>query len=114
MAKGYKTGGRGLNVPNKTTHDARKAIAAFVDENAHRLVGWLDQVANGVPDPNDDSKMIVRADPAKAFDMFQSVVEYHIPKLARSEVKMTGEVTVRAAQMSDDQILELMQRDRNA
>ena len=24
--------------------------------------------------------------PAKAFDMFQSVVEYHIPKLARQEV----------------------------
>ncbi len=24
--------------------------------------------------------------PAKAFDMFQSVVEYHVPKLARTEL----------------------------
>jgi hypothetical protein len=29
---------------------------------------------------------VVPPNPAKAFDMFQSVVEYHIPKLARTEV----------------------------
>ena len=31
-------------------------------------------------------KYIVPPNPAKAFDMFQSVVEYHVPKLARMEV----------------------------
>jgi hypothetical protein len=31
-------------------------------------------------------KFIVAPNPAKAFDMFQSVVEYHIPKLARTEL----------------------------
>ena len=77
--------GRPLGTPNKATTDARKAIALFVEENAHRLTGWLDQVAEGVPDPNDESKMLVKPDPAKAFEMFQTVVEYHIPKLARTE-----------------------------
>jgi len=33
----------------------------------------------------------VQPNPAKAFDMFQSVVEYHIPKLARTE--LTGSDT---------------------
>lgn len=28
----------------------------------------------------------VKPNPAKAFELFQSVVEYHIPKLARTEV----------------------------
>ena len=89
--KGVKVPGQGKHGPEKTTLDARRAIADFVDGNAHRLTGWLDQVANGVVDPNDDTKMLVRADPAKAFDLFQSVVEYHIPKLARTEHAGTGE-----------------------
>lgn len=72
--------GRPKGIPNKSTQDAREAIAAFVDGNAHRLTGWLDQVASG--DPSND----IKPNPAKAFEMFQSVVEYHIPKLARTEV----------------------------
>ncbi len=58
--------------PNKATAAAREAIALFVDGNAHRLQEWLDQIALD--------------DPKKAFELFQSVVEYHVPKLARTEV----------------------------
>ena len=79
MAEGYKTGGRAKGTPNKATKDARAAIAMFVDGNAHRLTEWLDQVAHG--DPAHD----IPPNPAKAFDMFQSLVEYHVPKLARTE-----------------------------
>ena len=91
MAIGQKTGGRQSGTPNKATNDARQAIASFVDGNAHRLTEWLDQVANGVKviEQTDDGdvleKYVVPPNPAKAFDMFQSVVEYHIPKLARME-----------------------------
>ena len=92
MAEGKKTGGRTVGTPNKATAEARQAIAAFVDGNAHRLTGWLDQVAEGVKKPvvDDEGEVVdyeyvVPPNPAKAFDMFQSVVEYHIPKLARQE-----------------------------
>jgi hypothetical protein len=29
---------------------------------------------------------VTRPNPEKAFNLFQSVVEYHVPKLARSEI----------------------------
>lgn len=52
----------------------------FVDENASKLDLWLRAVAEGDPDNE------IKPNPAKAFELFQSVVEYHIPKLARTEV----------------------------
>jgi hypothetical protein len=91
MATGNKGAGRPAGSPNKATSEARQAIASFVDGNAHRLTEWLDQVANGVKviEQTDEGdileKYVVPPNPAKAFDMFQSVVEYHIPKLARME-----------------------------
>ena len=88
--------GRAKGTQNKITLTAKQAIAEFVDGNAHRLTGWLDQVANGKPmidkDGNplygDDGNLIyeVKPNPEKAFNLFQSVVEYHVPKLARSEI----------------------------
>lgn len=80
MANGVKTGGRQAGTPNRATQQARQAIALFVDQNAHRLTEWLNAVADG--DPLND----IKPNPAKAFEMFQSVVEYHIPKLARTEL----------------------------
>lgn len=86
---GERYGGRSKGTPNKATQEARKAIAEFVDGNAHRLTEWLDAVAEGVktvdPDTGEE-KYVVQPNPAKAFDMFQSVVEYHVPKLARQEI----------------------------
>ena len=75
--------GRPPGTPNKATTQAREAIALFVDANAHRLTQWLDEVAHGIPSQD------VKPNPAKAFELFQSVVEYHIPKLARTE--LTGD-----------------------
>lgn len=73
MAKGIKTGGGSRKgVPNKSTAQAREAIAMFVDGNADRLQGWLDQIAQD-------------KGPQAAFDCFTSLLEYHVPKLARHE-----------------------------
>jgi len=75
--------GRPKGVPNKSTAMAREAIAQFVDGNAHKMQEWLEQVAKGVK--NDEDKFIVLPNPEKAFGMLQSVMEYHLPKLARTE-----------------------------
>jgi len=75
--------GRPKGSPNKSTAMAREAIASFVDGNAHKMEEWLEQVATGVK--NDEDKYIVLPNPEKAFGMLQSVMEYHIPKLARTE-----------------------------
>lgn len=89
--------GRPAGTPNKATMEARKAIALFVDENAHRLSEWLDAVAVG--DPEND----IKPNPAKAFELFQSVVEYHVPKLSRSEVtgKDGGPVVIQATSLDE-------------
>ena len=84
-----KYGGRTKGTPNKATQTAREAIADFVDGNAHHLETWLQTVANGVKriDPETgEEEYLIPPNPAKAFDLFQSVVEYHVPKLARMEV----------------------------
>lgn len=72
MAKGKKTGGRQAGTPNKATLAAREAIATFVDGNADRLQGWLDQIA-------------AEKGPEAAFECFTKLLEFHVPKLARQE-----------------------------
>lgn len=68
-----KTGGRKKGAQNKVTATAREAIAQFVEGNVDRLTLWLDRIAA-------DS-------PKEAFSSFMSVVEYHIPKLARTDIQ---------------------------
>lgn len=61
---------------NVATKNAREAIAMLVDGNAHRLEAWLDEIAD--------------KDPERAWRCMMDVIEYHIPKLARTEI--TGEI----------------------
>lgn len=68
---GKKYGGRKKGTSNKSTVQAREAVADFVNGNVDRLESWLDSIA-------EDS-------PKDAFNCFMSVVEYNIPKLARTE-----------------------------
>jgi hypothetical protein len=105
MARGARKGevrnpkGRG-SVPNKSTANAREAIAAFVDGNADRLNELLDRIAD--------------ENPKAAFDAIMSVVEYHIPKLARVEQDVThsGEITTRTVNMSEREIIKRFQKQQ--
>ena len=65
--------GRPKGLGNKSTGRAREAIARFVDGNAERLEGWLDEIAE-------------QDGPMAAFKCFADVLEYHVPKLARTEL----------------------------
>lgn len=79
--------GRPAGKPNKATQAAREAIALFVDNNTHRLQGWLDAIA--------------QENPEKAFNLFQSVIEYHVPKLARQEIANPAGEVFKTQSLSD-------------
>lgn len=101
MAKRKKYGGGSRKgVPNKSTAEVREAIALFVEGNIERLNGWLDDIA--------------KDNPAGAFDRFMSVVEYHIPKLARQELTgKDGEDPIRFSDVSvKDRILKAIPDDQ--
>lgn len=68
--------GRPPGRANKATQNAREAIARLVDGNAGRMQEWLDRIAE-------------EEGPLKAWQCITDVIEYHIPKLARTE--HTGE-----------------------
>lgn len=68
--------GRVKGVPNKVTADVRQAIARLAEGNVEKCQGWLDRIAI--------------EDPDKAFDLFLKMLEYHVPKLARSELTGKG------------------------
>jgi len=78
-------GGRPPGTLNKKFNEAREAIGMFIDGNANQLQHWLDMVATGVPSIKGD-RYIIPPDPVRAFAMFHSVLEFHVPKLARSEI----------------------------
>jgi hypothetical protein len=74
MAKGTKTGGGSrAGRPNRSTANAREAIAAFVEQQTPRLGHLLERIE-------------AEEGPLAAFRCIQDLVEYHVPKLARTEV----------------------------
>ena len=84
--------GRAKGTPNKATAAAREAIARFVDGNAERLNGWLDQIE-------------AQDGPKAAFQCFADLLEYHVPKLARTEHVGEGGGPVRIIATSQDESL---------
>jgi hypothetical protein len=58
--------------PNKATADVRKAIAKLAELNVPRLNRWIAKVAE--------------EDPGRAAEIVLRAIEYHIPKLGRTEV----------------------------
>jgi hypothetical protein len=75
--------GRPKGVPNKATSTVREAIANLLERNGENMDAWLQMVAYG------DESLKVKAQPDRALEIMAKLSEYHIPKLARTEV--TGE-----------------------
>lgn len=76
-AGGAKTGGRQKGTPNRATADVRAMIARVAEGKAADFERWLDETARGGEDR--------KPDPAKAAELYLKAIEYHIPKLARTE-----------------------------
>lgn len=66
--------GRTAGTPNKTTRDVREAIAIFAQDNVEQMSTWLNAID----------------DPAKRLDLYLRALEYHVPKLARTETQLSG------------------------
>ncbi len=62
--------GRTAGTPNKATRDVREAIAVFAQDNVDNMTAWISQIE----------------DPAKKLDLYLRALEYHVPKLARTEL----------------------------
>ncbi len=91
MTIGYKTGGRKAGTPNKSTAEVRRILQEFVERNCHMLTEFLHLVAKGIPKVNPETgeptaEFLVKPNPAKAFDMLMSALEFELPKMARAVV----------------------------
>lgn len=62
--------GRKPGTVTKTTVDVRRAIATFASANVEKMGEWLDAIP----------------DPAKKMDLYLRALEYHVPKLGRTEL----------------------------
>ncbi len=65
--------GRPKGSPNKATKSVREAIAEFAQQNVGNMGVWLAEIA----------------DPAKRLELYMRALEFHVPKLGRTEI--TGE-----------------------
>jgi len=73
LTDGRKAGsGRQKGSVGKTTARVRHAIAHFADTNVDQFTGWIMELGED--------------DPKSAAQLFLQALEYHIPKLARTEV----------------------------
>lgn len=87
-----KTGGRVAGTQNKATMLAREAIGAFVDKNTPLLEELLEEIR-------------VKHGPLAAYNCITDLIEYHVPKLQRSEVKHSGQIDSEIKVTATDQDL---------
>jgi len=76
--------GRPKGVQNKSTGKVREMMALIAEQNAENFIQWLAETAAGNQD------MGLRPDPKGAADLYLKAIEYHITKLARTEVTGDG------------------------
>lgn len=103
--KGHpRYGGRKKGQPNKATADVREAFALLLQGSVGKLENWLERVAEGEkefePDKGENGEPLIdedgnpkgewswlrRPEPATALKLVIDLAEYHIPKLARTEL----------------------------
>lgn len=67
-----KIGGRTKGTPNYDTRNVRLAIAKFLDERSGQIDSWFDE--------------LLQQSKVEAFKVYMGLLEYHIPKLQRTEL----------------------------
>jgi len=96
MAQRRKTGGRAAGTPNKATSSNREAIGQLLDDKLDNLAAWVDSTANGIKhirvadDGTQYEEYVVKPNPAKAFELVHSLLEFSVPKLTRMQFSDQG------------------------
>ncbi len=75
-----KTGnpnGRPKGSENKSTSLLKETVAKFVEDNSQKFAGWLDKIER-------------EEGPLEAFKRVEALLEYALPKLARTDTTITG------------------------
>lgn len=80
IGEGKPGPGRPKGLANRSTAAVREVFTQFVEANAIKAQALFDQVA--------------KKDPAKALDLLARLSEFVIPKLARTETRIDGEVAL--------------------
>jgi hypothetical protein len=70
--RGIPGPGRPKGSQNRATTAVREAIATLAEQNIGRVQEWLDRIAT--------------RNPAKATELYLRLLEYHVPRLARTEL----------------------------
>jgi hypothetical protein len=103
FTKGDKRAGRPKGTPNGSTVAVRDAIARVLQGNVENFSRWLASVAEGEREASDDDgkdKWLRKPDPGLALKLAMDMAEYHIPKLARTEIN--GEIGIRGKLVISD------------
>ena len=90
----------GKKSQSRQVNSARAAIASFVETNAPRFGQWLEQIADGIPKVDELGKVIrddtgavvwvVRPSPLDATKLVSDIMEFHLPKLSRQDLQVSG------------------------
>lgn len=109
-----KRGGRPKGSVNHSTAKARAAIATFVNETAPHMREWLAQAAYGIPKVDANGEVIRdtqgsvvwvnRPDPLGAIKAVANVLEFHLPRINRSELDIVDRSVLPLEQMSTDEL----------
>jgi hypothetical protein len=71
--------GRNKGVPNKITMEIKEAFKNLIEQNTPNMIAWMQEIAD--------------KDPAKALSLCADLAEFVVPKLARTDTNVTGEIT---------------------
>ena len=79
--KGHeRIGGKKKGIPNKVTTDIKEAYRLLIESNLQNMTSWLETIAE--------------ENPAKAIQIISELSEYVIPKLARTQTEISGDLNI--------------------
>lgn len=114
--------GRPRGTRNQNTVHARRSIAMFVEKNIPKFNNWLAKVADGIPKVDKEGNTLrdnagsviylIKPDPLGALKIVGDLTEYHLPKLVRQDVQLTGTVAhLDGGELSAAQLAEMSLSD---